>query len=792
MSGGVLRFADPGDRIRCPYCKSKERIRPERFLNHLRSSHNFDRADEEVRRLVAKVRLLPGKTPEAQLSAILGQWESTRSDDRTQRARRLEVRPAPARVDGRSSAAATTPARLTPVIGARRVLGSSQPTPESTRMAKEVVIALEAELEKTSEPLRFVVTRVAREKTVYRLEIAPQNPGKEQTLDESLEGARAWWPGNPNGTARVLSVMPQSDQIAIHVVQGSAPQPDSQLRIYPPEYLESLRNIWNSSWAWTVLGWLDSVKRGTAVALPEVPSIPTLPHLRRAQRQAFGLLKHPVSFLWGPPGTGKTFTLGTLVAPFLIENPVCKVLVLSTTNSAVDEALLSVAAALDTAGLNDGRAKGLKQRCKRIGSHFIASKYDRADYKCLLPVRDETLFKELVELEAQRPEPSDVIAYQSWKERNEELRRRLGRPPDDNNVVAMTTTFAAYIFDVLKERAPFDLVVFDEASQVSVAYAAALGPLGARAVFAGDPQQLASIAKHDSKWLKHSMFEVTDTRTECFLDEQERMHEDICRIVSGVFYDGRLKPAAKCNGDTNWAMRRKIMPAAPAGSSRVYLHHMPSGTRAGHTRGESAEFIRDFVGNCLEHNEAKDILVLVPFRRQRYLIRSLLKEAGMSKVRVTTVHRAQGSECHTVIFDPVSGDSGFLTSEEIGRRLINVALSRAMARLVIVASPADLRNQWLRDIAKRISAVPKPTIIRPARPRVPHARDVVFQNGFPERWLNRVVRFGQPVDKIVGEIVRLTKDGFEVRDLDTFTVHTMRTEAVRNACRRTGDQKTDA
>lgn len=74
-------------------------------------------------------------------------------------------------------------------------------------------------------------------------------------------------------------------------------------------------------------------------------------------------------------------------------------------------------------------------------------------------------------------------------------------------------------------------------------------------------------------------------------------------------------------------------------------------------------------------------------------------------MRVSTVHRAQGSECHTVIFDPViaTGDR-LLGHPEEGARLINVALSRAMARLVVIMSAGDGANEYLRRVAHLPSA----------------------------------------------------------------------------------------
>jgi hypothetical protein len=138
-----------------------------------------------------------------------------------------------------------------------------------------------------------------------------------------------------------------------------------------------------------------------------------------------------------------------------------------------------------------------------------------------------------------------------------------------------------------------------------------------------------------------------------------------------------------------------------------------SGTYGGPIRRESAERVLDMVRQLTAAGlDSSSILVLVPFRAQRSLIRSLLRRAGLAPVRVSTVHRSAGSECHTVIFDPVAGTSPFLGRAD-GRRLLNVALSRAQARLVLLLSQRDRGNSLLDEVA---TAIEKATTLDKAEP----------------------------------------------------------------------------
>lgn len=110
----------------------------------------------------------------------------------------------------------------------------------------------------------------------------------------------------------------------------------------------------------------------------------------------------------------------------------------------------------------------------------------------------------------------------------------------------------------------------------------------------------------------------------------------------------------------------------------------------GPIRYESAKLVEETVADLLRTDSPDSILVLTPFRAQRTLLRRMLRERCKG-VTVSTVHRAQGSERRSVVFDPVNGMSDFLLGHT-ARRLINVALSRAEARLLVVLSEADRQN----------------------------------------------------------------------------------------------------
>ncbi|MFM2404909.1 MAG: hypothetical protein RL223_2789 [Pseudomonadota bacterium] len=647
----------------------------------------------------------------------------------------------------------------------------------------DIRAALDAELAATPEFYDFKVLRSEPDGPLWRITLEPgyvyaegRRPGETSALallDDSLDGSAAWWGAPVKGGASVLAVVPESDQLVLQNASVAPPGPDHLIRLYPTRFLQPVADAWwDTPWAEQALAhwprWADPPRHGDAPALTGEP----FRWLRPAQRQALGLVGHRAGFLWGPPGTGKTTTLGVLLAEYLARRPEARVLLLSTTNAAVDTALIAVDKALAK-----GRREGLRPQLQRLGTRLQAAAYVSREH--LVPGDDGQLIARLARAEAQRPASRDAQALKAWADRVATLREALKAASLQVlrrcRLAAMTTARAAWTLRTLRElapadgRPPFDLLVFDEASQVSLAHALVLAPLGAAVLFAGDPQQLSPVLRSEDRlaqrWLGRSAFSQMPPGggpAVVRLDEQSRMAEPISELVSDLFYDGALRVADDARADPAWqAVRQRPFGPVPAATA---LHIEPvardghwSSTERGPVRAESAARIRALLVEALadEAWPPQDIIVLTPFRAQRARIRQQLLAAGLPEtLRVSTVHRAQGSEAPVVIFDPVDGAQPFLQTEE-ARRLVNVALSRAQAKLIVLLSAADRANPMLAPIVQRERLAGD---VRPALP----LQQLAAAPGFPHSAIGQRVSAG----RLTGEISGLSADGRQLILID--------------------------
>ena len=88
---------------------------------------------------------------------------------------------------------------------------------------------------------------------------------------------------------------------------------------------------------------------------------------------------------------------------------------------------------------------------------------------------------------------------------------------------------------------------------------------------------------------------------------------------------------------------------------------------------------------------SKDLAILTPFKAQMRKIKEELRSVGLTNLSVRTVHTYVGGERDIIIFSAAATDPWSLTFMD--KRLINVTVTRAKKKLIVVASQKALSHE---------------------------------------------------------------------------------------------------
>lgn len=609
--------------------------------------------------------------------------------------------------------------------------------------------AISIEQQHALEPILFRITNVRQTRGLLRLEVVKKPGRTSATLDESLEDAAVWWPGTDDansGRGIVKMANPDDSEIVVQPFDKAVIAPGATLWVWPVDFLRALREAWEcedrSSRALSVVHGRSFARTNHTHVPPNLP-------LRERQLAAVHLTDSRVGLLHGPPGTGKTYTLGVNIAR-LLAGTHWRVLITATTNTAVDQALISTDQALKQMGRDD-----LRHRLARVGSGFDPARYEGRSH--LLPASNSPALQELMLLKAAEPDKKDVEAWIAWREHERALRAKLRVDVSavfgNARVVAATATSIFYnlaAYDVV----PWNFLVVDEASQFPAASAAMAATLADRVLFAGDPKQLPAVVQSQhplcKRYMLQTAFDVFERNAPSVrLNEQSRMAPDICELVSQAFYRGELKVAEDKLLDDSWHDERKIAAAEFDHDSAIHVRQIDKESQwspkyQGKIRYASAIDCAAVAQKLVNTGvKEEDIWVLTPYRAQRALIRNVLYRQGLKAVSVSTVHRAQGGEKRVVLFDPVEAGSKFLNGE-LGDRLLNVALSRAMARVFVFLSEGDMTNRRVAQIAALANSIRNPA----SRLAEMSLAELLRLHGAGADAIGKVIRIGNTVGEV--------------------------------------------
>ncbi|MFZ0188733.1 MAG: AAA domain-containing protein, partial [Streptosporangiaceae bacterium] len=253
--------------------------------------------------------------------------------------------------------------------------------------------------------------------------------------------------------------------------------------------------------------------------------------------------------------------------------------------------------------------------------------------------------------------------------------------------------------------ASVDTLFVDEAGQLSLANVLAVAGAARNLVLLGDPQQLAqpSQATHPPGAGASALGHILGERATMpegaglLLDQTYRMHPDLCRYTSEVFYDGKLHGAGGLG-------RQEILGAGPFCGSGLRVVQVPHEGNTNASPEEAGEVARlaELLAGCSWRDRdgavrpvGRDgILVVTPYNAQIRAIQDALAARGLTGFRVGTVDKFQGREAPVVIYSMAtsSADEAPRGLEFLyDRHRLNVATSRARAMAIIVASPDLIR-----------------------------------------------------------------------------------------------------
>jgi superfamily I DNA and/or RNA helicase len=243
-----------------------------------------------------------------------------------------------------------------------------------------------------------------------------------------------------------------------------------------------------------------------------------------------------------------------------------------------------------------------------------------------------------------------------------------------------------------------DVLVVDEAGQMSLANFLACAQSGLNLVLLGDPQQLEQPQKaahpegSDLSALEY-LLEGHDTMPDdrgLFLGETWRLHPSICSYTSDLFYEGKLAP------HSTLATQVLSGPTPFEGAGLFYVPVEHNGNQ--NSSSEEAECVASIVARLVAQGVSwtnrfgqtqpmrlDDILIVAPYNAQVSEISGLISGA-----RVGTVDKFQGQEAPVVIYslttsspDDAPHGMEFLFS----RHRLNVAVSRARCTSILVGNP---------------------------------------------------------------------------------------------------------
>lgn len=375
-------------------------------------------------------------------------------------------------------------------------------------------------------------------------------------------------------------------------------------------------------------------------------------------------------------------------------------------------------------------------------------------------------------------------------------------------IIAGIREFAEYV--PLKEEI-FDVVIIDEASQVSVAQAFPALLRSKKVIVFGDEKQFSNVKSMNASnalnagyltdldaYFKHHISDAADRieRLKMFdvkksvlsfmglvssyntmLTKHFRGYQELISFSSEKFYEGRLQAIKVRGRPIDEVIAFNIIP----------LESVEKGKHRNTNKAE-AEYIRERLHRMIDEGEQVTVAVITPFREQVQLITKILDDDEYSerfrtelRLKVFTFDTCQGEERETIFYSLVATEDDdklnymfpvdiTVRTDKIDEMLkmqrLNVGFSRAQETIEFVMSkPIESYKGSMRKVLQHYERILKLRLLPEASdtdPNSPMERKVLG-------WLQRTPFYQKHADHL--EVVAQFKIGDYLRQLDPYYKH---------------------
>lgn len=433
-------------------------------------------------------------------------------------------------------------------------------------------------------------------------------------------------------------------------------------------------------------------------------------------------------FLWGPPGSGKTYGIARAIVRLLTGNTSERVLLLAPSNLAVDNAVAELVDRLVEAGHEDMLDQRQVLRYGYPRSHrvlgcptILGSKEQDA-----LSDEVERLAANLRMAQKDGATDSEVAMIRAnLLGAQEALKNAVIQHASQARVVATTTTMAYLKSSPIPDQT-WHSVFVDEVTMVPPAMCFYLSSLAQkRFLLAGDPRQLGPVfieghphqagGEDALQWMGRDVFEVggvsqgegehrriaTEDRRMIRINSQRRCAPVIWEQVAHLYPEvNNLSRSEK----TQPLASLPPLPGKPVVLVDVNVTAEQACPRHDHhswCNVYTAKVSLTLATKILDSDGSGrvNVAIITPYRAQVSEVQRKLRElqamrgaSFVERIEAGTIHQFQGSEADVVIFDMVDRaprrGPGVLLKSDTGIRLVNVAATRARGKLIVIADRA--------------------------------------------------------------------------------------------------------